>query len=252
MAIYDAYGVGIVSPSSIFNGKSLSVLGDSISAYTGTIPQGNTPYYTGNNAGVSSVNDMWWKKLIDSTGMLLDTNNSWSGSRITGTDTSSANARCEDLGNPDVIIIFMGINDFIANVQIGSYDGHGDFPTNPATFREAYAMVLSKVLTKYKRSEVYICTLPYMERIGSAGFPETNTNNVTLPEWNNVIIDIAKLFGVKIIYFAQSDLTYQNMDVYMGDWQSATGKALHPNALGQSVLANQALKDINPGNPSVY
>lgn len=219
-------------------GKTISFLGDSISTFKGYIPEDNAVFYTGNNCGVRSVNDTWWKKLIDDLGAGLLINNSWSGSRVTTTngDESSACVRCENLGdNPDVIIVYIGINDFNNEVALGTYNGSGVFPTDTTTFREAYAIMLNKILTKYKTSEVWVCTLPYCERNGDMTFPEKNANNVLLNDFNNAIRELADLFGVKILEHAKCGMNYHNMSEYMGDYSEGAG--LHPNADGHSLMA---------------
>lgn len=240
--MYDVSG----NPLSAYNGKKLSILGDSISTYAGYIPSSNSNFYTGSNCGVTSVNDTWWKKLIDALGMTLELNNSWSGSRVTGTSESAGcGTRAQNLGtNPDVIIVYMGINDFNNEVGLGTYDGNGTFPTATSTFREAYAIMLDKILTAYPTAEVWCATLPACERNGSTGAPEINGNNVLLDDFNNAIRNLSQVFGAKILDFAQCGLTYENMSIYMGDWATGTGQGLHPNANGHTLIAKQAIRQI--------
>lgn len=241
--MYDYQGHAI-SP---YKGKTLSILGDSISTFTGYIPSGNANFYTGSNCGVSTVNDTWWKKLMDALGMTLNLNNSWSGARVTTTNgTPSAGVtRASDLGtSPDVVIVYMGINDFNNEVTLGTYDGNGTFPTATNTFREAYAIMLDKIMTAYPTSEIWCATLPACERNGSTGAPEINGNNVLLDDFNNAIRNLSQVFGAKILDFAQCGLTYENMSIYMGDWTTGTGQGLHPNADGHTLIANQAIRQI--------
>ena len=241
---------------SAYEGKTLSILGDSISTFAGYIPEGNANFYTGSNCGVSSVNDTWWMKLMTALGMTLNLNNSWSGSRVTTTNGSSSAGcgdRCEDLGTtPDVIIVYMGINDFNNEVGLGTYDGNGTFPTTTTTFREAYAIMLDKILTKYKESEVWCATLPACERNGSTGAPEINGNDVLLDDFNEAIRNLSQVFGAKILDHAQCGLTYENMSVYMGDWASGTGQGLHPNAAGHSLIANNDIRQMDASVTTRY
>lgn len=234
---YNGYGQQI--DLSAYNGKKISILGDSISTFAGYIPSGNAVYYSGSNAGVYSVDDTWWKKLINALGMELLVNESWSGSRVAGSaEPAACLTRCENLGtDPDVIIVYMGINDFNNNVGLGTYNGEGTLPTVTTTFREAYAIMLNKILTKYTSAEVWVCTLPYCERGTNDGFPEENST-VTLAAWNAAIRELADLFGVKVLEFSKCGLTYQNMSVYMGD-------TLHPKANGHSLIANQAIRQMD-------
>lgn len=250
MGVYDIYGQSLVEEyRSIYKGESISILGDSISTFVGYIPSENANYYTGSNCGVSSVNDTWWMKLINAFGMTLNINNSWSGSRVTTTNgeaPAGCMTRCQNLGtNPNVIIVYMGINDFNNEVALGSYDGNGDFPTATTTFREAYAIMLNKIMTAYPTSEVWCATLPQCEKNGSIGVPEKNGNGVLLDDFNKAIRNLAQVFGAKILEHAQCGLTYQNMSTYMGDWVSSSSNGLHPNANGHSLIANNDIRQMD-------
>lgn len=219
--------------TSIYSGKTISILGDSISTFNGYIPDGNATYYP--SGTVTQVTDTWWKKLIDALGMTLNVNNSWSGSRVTttgGETSAGCMTRCESLGEtPDVIIVWMGINDFNNEVALGTYDGKSVIPETTTTFREAYGIMLNKILTTYPYSEVWVCTLPQCERNGDSGFPEINGNNVALADFNEAILELARAFGVKVLDHNKCGLTYQNMPTF-------NPNNLHPNKYGHSLVAN--------------
>lgn len=235
---------------SVYKGKTLSILGDSISTFAGAIPTGNATYYP--RGDVSDVSNTWWKKLADALGMTILVNNSWSGSWVT-TANGEANAgcmtRCQSLHsgniNPDVIIVWMGINDFNNEAALGTYDGKSAVPSDTTKFREAYAIMLNKILTRYKTSEVWVCTLPQMERNADVGFPEINENGVSLKDFNDAIVELADAFGVKILDHNKAGMTYQNMDTYTVDWDSSTSKGLHPNDAGHSLIANNDIRQMD-------
>lgn len=217
-----------------YQGKTLSILGDSISTYTGYIPSGNANYYTGSNCGVTSVDQTWWKRLADSMGMTLNVNNSWSGSRVSTTNGvgSAGVTRANNLGtNPNVIIVYMGINDF--NNEVAT-----------ATFRSAYGTMLDNIKTAYPNAELYCSTLPVCERNGATGDPEINDDGVYLSEYNQIITEVATAKGADILDLANCGITYATLSTYMGDWKSATGKALHPNADGMALIAQKAITDL--------
>lgn len=226
-------------PDSIYKGKRLSILGDSISTYEGYIPSGNVTYYPQDT--IQAVTDTWWKKLIDALGMVLDTNNSWSGSRVTTTNGDNAAGcmtRCQNLGTPDVIIVYMGINDFNNEVSLGTYDGKSAVPSTTTTFREAYGIMLDKILTAYPRAEVWVATLPQCERNTPSGFPEINGDGIALCEFNEAIRGLAAAFGVKVLNHDRSGLTYQNIDVY-------DPNTLHMNKYGHSLIANNDIRQMD-------
>lgn len=245
----------VINVKSIKAGKKISIYGDSISTFSGWIPEGNAVYYTGSNAGVSTVYDTWWMKTINALDLELLVNNSWSGrtvSSIKGDADVSAGYKEENVVQlksnnilPDIIIIKLGINDFDYECPLGNYDGGTELPSDPSTFTNAYAMMLNLIMTNFPLSEVYCCTLQAAERNGSIGFPEINGNGESLTSWNNAIKQLASAFGAKIIDHEVCGITYYNLKTYMGDWAEATGAGLHPNAAGHSLIANQTIHDID-------
>ena len=106
--------------------------------------------------------------------------------------------------------------------------------------------MLNKIMTAYPTAEVWCATLPPCERNGETGAPEKNGNNILLDDFNKAIRNLAQVFNAKILEYAQCGLTYQNMSVYMGDWASSTGQGLHPNANGHSLIATQAIRQLDP------
>lgn len=225
-----------------YKGKTLSILGDSISTFEGYIVDGNRTFYP--RGTVQDVNDTWWMKLINALGMKLDTNNSYSGTTVS-TYKDGPNAacltRCQNLGeSPDVIIVFMGINDFNDGCPVGTYDGTTAIPTTTKTFTDAYAVLLDKLLTKYQTSEVWICTIgPCEHNHESTEFPEINVNGETLAEYNQAIIKLANAFGVKVLYHNTAGFRYHNWEVYSTD-------GLHPTKYGHSLIANNDIRQLDP------
>ena len=249
----------ITQNGSVYNGKKVSIFGDSISTFTGWIPAGNTTYYDGSNAGVPTAADTWWSKTLRALNANLLVNNSNSGRAVSSCrDGSSAhswdagykeaNALLLKDGNvlPDVIIIKLGINDFNHGAYLGTYDGSEPLPSDPTFFTDAYAMMLNNIMTNFPLAEVYCCTLMPCESNNSVvGFPEINTQGESLIEWNEAIRKLAHAFGAKILDHDVCGLTYYNLSTYMGDYSSSTHKALHPNAAGHSLIANQTIHDMD-------
>ena len=238
-------------------GKKLGIIGDSISTYSGYIPSGYQTFYPRNT--VTSVENTWWKQLLNETGMELCVNASWSGSTISG-DTSRTdgyvgcsdarvNALTKQNGDiPDIIICFMGINDFGKNngISCGVYEGKTSVSTdtNITEITTAYGVLLKKLQVKYPNARIFVCRiLPEQfasEMSGSFanGFPDINpTDNVSLPELNERIEKIANAFNCGIIPMDKCGVTFFNLETYTGD-------KLHPNALltpKMCQVAKQAL-----------
>lgn len=223
--------------ASPYNGKTLSILGASYDLV-------NASY------GVTTTG-IWWYKVCQALGMSINTNNSISGSTVCGDPTGSTagcGTRAQSLGtSPDVIMVTVGGNDFSKENALGTYDGTQTFPTDGSSFREAYAIMLKKIMETYPLAEVWCQTRPYIyENNGSVGFPELNDNGVLFKTWNEAIVDMARLFGAGIVRLDECGLTYFNRSTYAGDYSSSTEKSLHPNDKGHSLMANQVIKTLDP------
>ncbi len=157
----------IISPS-IFAQKTFSVLGDSYSTFEGKnnlkwadmwYRHHDTP---NPDNDVDSYEQTWWSLLDSEPDFKLDTNNSWSGSTIclTGYNQNDYSdrafiTRVNNIGNPDIILIFGATNDSWANAPIGEYI-YSDWTNNDLrSFRPAFAYLLSHLLSLYPDAKIY-------------------------------------------------------------------------------------------------
>ena len=261
-----AAGVSAGLNTSVLAGKKVSFYGDSITTFKDSIPSGNVTWYTGSNCGVSSVDDTWWKKLIDALGLTLLVNNSWSG-RLVSSHADTWEGRTTNAGykqanidvlasgstNPDIIVILMGLNDFNNEAPLGTYDGTTTLPSDPSTFTNAYAIMLDRIMTTYPLAQVYCCTLTNDDHNPPSVFPEVNGNGVAMSTWNEAIRKLARAFGAKIIDLDQCGITHYNLETYIGDFGDyGIGDGVHPNAAGHSLMANQAIHDMDESVKTRY
>lgn len=229
--------------------KYISFLGDSISTYSGW--SNNTSYNNsiGNNAiwypnnnynGANiAVQETWWHKVADELGYEIAVNNSWSGSVVK--DAQTYNVRAKNLHNtttgakPDVVVIFMGVNDYAAGTAIGAYDGAYVPPANPNSFSEAYGKIIQNIKDSYEGVEIYCCTfLPDRKRNSGS----VNAKGIDEKAYNNAIRTIAENMGVKVIdLYNNSGITPDNISQYTVD-------KLHPNKLGMSLVAKTIIDAI--------
>lgn len=230
--------------------RTVSILGDSISTYEGYNPEGQTVFYKGNGYGVAHVNQTWWKRVMNRCGLELNKNNSWGGAKVTMSNPNAVSSgvyRATLLDNgtdPDVILIYLGINDFNSAIGLGTYDGRGVTPTDTTTFREAYAVMLSTISQRYQNAKIYAMTLPACQKTNAdVTSPEVNTAGVYLTEYNNAIKEIANAYCVEVIDTACCGINYRNASLYMGDFTSE-GKFLHPNAEGHKLIAQKVIKSL--------
>lgn len=115
-----------LKPFDLFgNYVRVSIIGDSISTFEGTMPTSNFKSYypkvnpDGGYYDVQDQSDLYWAKVIAKmSDAVRDVNNSWSGSMVSRRPEEAYNgldygARVSDfgLGNPNVILIHGGTND---------------------------------------------------------------------------------------------------------------------------------------------
>lgn len=124
-----------------FQGKVISIMGDSISTFAGYIPTADgfnlehLPRYPQDNL-LTDVNETWWMQVVTGMGAKLGINDSWRGSTLSGghpvtTGTTGEKAAMSNLvriqnlasnGTPDVILLYGGTNDLAHVAEVGSFD----------------------------------------------------------------------------------------------------------------------------------
>ncbi len=133
--------------------RTFSILGDSISTFSGYNPTGNEIFYPHEGFDVLRVEDTWWSIVADRLNLTLLFNESYSGSRISRTGVRPLSScfvdeqRQQHLGG-DFIIIFGGTNDW----------GQVEEPTTREVFAEAYRNLVEVMGARHRASTLYFCT----------------------------------------------------------------------------------------------
>lgn len=262
MAIYDIDGNVISSDNKPLAGLKLSLLGDSISSYIGTVPSGNDTYYKGNNSGVSSPDQMWWSVLCSLTGMEPLVIDGYSGAGVTQLEDSahvskvpmSSDTRCGRLHsgsvNPDIILIAGGVNDYTYALSAQSEPLPWDGLTVPVltnSFTEAYACMIKKLQTNYPQALVIPLTTWFTMRGSDNGYTLTHTvgsNVYTQSDYNAAIENVAKLMHTPCIRVDNIGINRSNMYPTFAIDSSTT--PTHPNANGQKLMGQSIAAKILP------
>lgn len=204
-----------------FIGKTVSILGDSISTFKNYIPSGYAAFYPYPTADVFDVNYTWWMRVINNLGMKLLKNNSYSGSCVsagTGASGTTNDSRLVELTKgterPDIILIFMGANDC------------GSSNVSLQTFTSSYKVMLDKIQTICPESEIYLITLP-------ASGLYTEDNRI---KYNEVIESYAQSYNLPLIDLADlyTTTTYKE---YVVD-------SAHPNNAGMIRIADKIIDEL--------
>ncbi len=247
-----------------------SILGDSVSTFTGMIPSGNAVYYTGSNCGITSYKQTWWGRVADTLGWKLCVNNSWSGSMVTDKTAKGSVHRASLLHtadeSPDVIFFAMGGNDFNQGVNMGTlHSNEGEavncYRNNSADFYSSYITTLYTLKKNYPNAKIYAFTFFPSLRYKSGGntitsdsalgtqFPPENLNGTNIMELNNYIRKACDVCGIEIIDLWTAGYSFDNAHLYFGDFisdKSASnyGYHLHQNAEGMKLWANKVISQV--------
>lgn len=231
-------------------GKTFSVLGDSISTYSGYIPSGYATYYPGGD--VDNVSKTWWGQLIEDTGMVHWNQAAWSGSRVCGdsTDTTSGLAGCSDkriadVGaghnvNPDFIIVYIGTNDYGLGTPktLGNFNSTSELVSEGdiQVFSDAYSLMISKLRAAYPLSCIVCCTLTEWRYVNpDSTYPVLNSKSNSVTQFNEQIRAIADSFGCSVCDLHSCGLNHWNTSTYTID---NSGMGLHPNKAGMTLIKN--------------
>lgn len=155
-------------------GKKLSILGDSISTYKGVSDDASAnstliynPYYYREPLPLDKT---YWKLVMEHFGLDLCLNNSWSGGNLSGRDNpdsgvNRANNLARDDGTvPDVVIVFMGINDLGRGVNLDTFSADYEKTLMSIKHRHPNALVCcvnlpDRDIVMKKRTELFNATI---------------------------------------------------------------------------------------------
>ncbi len=228
----------------VLKSKKLSVFGASMCTYDGysnntahnsTIGKNKQYYGTPESENVKcrdmTVSETFWGRLIEKYGMTLCVNNSWSGSKILDDNPEAAgyNTRPTELHRnngmtPDIIVSFMGNNDFTKERPAGAVtaDLFECAETDgfiPSTFAEGYAVMLWKMVKRYPEAKIFLFNMAW----------RTEEKSELLIKYNEIIEKCAAHYGCYIVNLTDSIMSGSDYAKYTCD-----GK-LHPNAEGMRI-----------------
>lgn len=227
-------------------GKQFSILGDSISTLEGYNPRGYKVFYAGENSkksGVIDMQDTWWDKVISYFGGELLVNNSWSGSRVTKLSNreDSFPSGCSDERTsalhindvyPDVIIVYLGTNDWAVGADTGNEVRILGTEDNEI-FSYAYENMLKKLKSNYPKSEIWCCTLSetYISKKSDFVFPHSHAG-IHIEEYNTIIREIVRENGCNLIDLYSYKMPYDSLD------------GSHPTSEGMDTIAEMVIRSM--------
>ena len=242
----------------------VSILGDSISTFAGCTPAGFRVYYEGARrqaTGVLQPEDTWWAQVVSGLGGEVLTNGSFSGSLVEGVGFPAGNsdervaALACDGASPDVVIAFIGINDYGWGGADAQAAGRGNalpvsldlstiersepgfaHPDAARRFGAAYSAMLARIRSAYPQAEVWCCTLCPGRVAGSGRSTFAyNLRGVPFDRYNDAIRAAAEHAGCRVADVAALGFDYEAVD------------GTHPTARGMRQLAAMVLQAMGQG-----
>lgn len=215
----------------------VSILGDSISTFSGYNPKGYAIYYDKEVQkinGLRSVYDTWWAKVNQLLNAYLCVNNSYSGSKVSGQAFPAGNCRerimClhDSECTPDLILIYLGLNDFGYGVPIHCAPLSNDSKTNLLYFEDAYHQMLTGLRYFYPKTKIICATLmkTIIKQDNNWSFPN-RLGGICIDDYNNAIRRSATNCHINLADLAKYDRRYETLDGF------------HPTAKGHQTIADE-------------
>ena len=278
------YKALVATLKQLYAGKNISIVGDSISTYTGysndasanSTTGSHNLYYPSKDYSFAGYQYTYWGRTLNDLGMKLCVNNSWSGARTYGGYKTAVdyNDRLpyrateldrDDGTNPDVIFVYLGINDVLQNNETvpmgdlyailadttdtrsddakvaawfqGVLVNAGSAPYKPktgtatkgyTTFEQAYALGIYSMIQKYPAAEIYCLTLLFNYH---SGFTAERFEMA-----NRSIKAIAHYFGATIVDQSgeYSLVNEDNVHAYASTYTSSD--CVHLSARGHELM----------------
>ncbi|MBQ7444360.1 MAG: hypothetical protein IJS71_00270 [Clostridia bacterium] len=223
-----------------YKDKYFSVVGDSISTLEGFIPEGYALYYDGptkESAGIKGPDDTWWGQIILRLGGKLLKNNSWSGSTVSyheeftpgsfaHLDSRMSLLGCDDV-KPDVIMIYMGVNDWASGTPIETKDGMEE----RRSFCGSYRIMLDLIKKHYPDAEVWCISPAVTTHRGDPNFEFPYClGGIHLFEYSEAIGRVAAEKGCIFVNASHNETPVTALD------------GIHPDKAGMNALAGEILK----------
>jgi hypothetical protein len=197
----------------------VSILGDSIS--------------TSNGGGVGIPEPDTYGGLLRDNENCLIYRDADAGSNLSTDFTNDARVNSlNSIFEPDVILVFGGINDFLEDATLGTF---GD--TTTATFYGGVDVLCKKLQTRYPNARIFFMT-PIHTMYTLASIPENNGTNY-LTEFVEAIEKVCKRYGISVINTNQdSGITCYNIGTLASD-------LIHVGVDGHIMIYNTVVSETN-------
>ncbi|MCI8879599.1 MAG: SGNH/GDSL hydrolase family protein [Clostridiaceae bacterium] len=205
-----------------YAGRSLSILGDSLSEADNWKTAGNDP-------DAYNMTSQWWYAAAKEFGMNLLVNNSVGGSGVyeeaAQKKGSGGLQRCMSLHTaarePDEIFVLLGANDILRG-------------RTPQSIAAGYQQMVQDMQKRYPKAEIVLFTYPYFGSVESFQKYKSKVDSL-----NMAIRTTAKNCGIKLVELAGCPFTAENIRQYL-----RSPADIHFNRAGQALIGPAAVKGL--------
>jgi len=233
---FNSSNIEDILSDNIFKNKRISFIGDSITTFA-NYPGSNSPFYTGQNAGITNVNQTWWGGLCKKCGATINRIYAYGGGDVVGrlclqydklfSEGSTGTA-------PDYIFILGGINDWYHGRNLGTLE---DNEASNTTFYAAYKYLIKNLKITYPNATI-ICLSMLNSMIFDNDNPPTNNNKISIRKFCEAVIECAKYYSVP--YLDLNCLVNININNYTRILADKT----HPNYIGAELVTDAIIRNV--------
>lgn len=200
------------------NGKTVAVLGDSVSSVAYTVPN-------------------WWQLIAEKTGCnFLDYGVSGSCFAVRADKTTSFVERAPSMGSADAVLVMGGTNDAGKDILLGEWDS-----TDNTTLYGALNALIALLRSKYPGRPIVFCTPIKRKSDIDSGFPKTMADlqtaaaSTNLDLWHCALAIQAKcaVHGIPVIDLYNASGIGSKLSAFF-----RPDDELHPSELGECRIAN--------------
>ena len=233
-----------------YSGKIISIMGDSISTFSGYIPARNAVWYPKHD--VTSVDETWWMQLITQLDAKLGINESWSASHVLNTIDGNSGDMGEDAamasntrilnlgsnGTPDVILFFGGTNDIAVSAPLTGFDPTSApteadlLSTKWSSYTDAYVAAIMRMQYYYPDAQIVVI----LPTINLQAYDDAK-----LERYNSVMRSICDHYGVAYVDLVAAGYTADML-----------GDVTHPNMLGMDFITAVVMERLLDSHTHCY
>ena len=231
-----------------YQGKVISIMGDSISTFAGYIPVADgfnlahKTRYPQDNL-LTDVNETWWMQVIKTLDAKLGINESWASSEVynyideevnstsDGTKACMASiTRIQNLGSngtPDVILFFGGTNDITQSRPLGSFEP-ATAPTEVDLSSVKWDTVADAYVDAIMRMQYYY---PDTQIVAMLPFYRNSQGTAKVDKYNDLFASICEHYGVTYVDLRCCGITNANLP-----------DGTHPEANGMDYITDAVME----------